>query len=86
MSLICIYGRPSTPDMDTENLYLFHRNLKDSGVSPLQLVGTVGFQSRFPGIPMEVDPVVARIILEYWQMEVNEIPMHVFHLVVLAQI
>ncbi|KAJ4841106.1 hypothetical protein Tsubulata_003737 [Turnera subulata] len=42
-----------------------------SGMNPMQVVGAVGFQNRRLEIPKEVDPSVARIILECWQTEPN---------------
>ncbi|GAV64229.1 Pkinase_Tyr domain-containing protein/EDR1 domain-containing protein [Cephalotus follicularis] len=42
-----------------------------SGMNPMQVVGAVGFQNRRLDIPKEVDPMVARIILECWQTEPN---------------
>ncbi|KAK6915472.1 hypothetical protein RJ641_020589 [Dillenia turbinata] len=42
-----------------------------SGMNPMQVVGAVGFQNRRLDIPKEVDPVVARIIWECWQMDPN---------------
>ncbi|KAF3454366.1 hypothetical protein FNV43_RR04813 [Rhamnella rubrinervis] len=42
-----------------------------SGMNPMQVVGAVGFQNRRLDIPKEVDPMVARIILECWQIEPN---------------
>ncbi|ONK60486.1 uncharacterized protein A4U43_C08F18990 [Asparagus officinalis] len=39
------------------------------GMNPMQVVGAVGFQDRRLDIPKEVDPLVARIILECWQTE-----------------
>ncbi|XP_019197598.1 PREDICTED: serine/threonine-protein kinase EDR1 [Ipomoea nil] len=42
-----------------------------SGMNPMQVVGAVGFQNRRLEIPKEVDPLVARIIWECWQMEPN---------------
>lgn len=38
-----------------------------SGMNPMQVVGAVGFQNRRLEIPKELDPLVARIILECWQ-------------------
>ncbi|GFP86989.1 serine/threonine-protein kinase edr1 [Phtheirospermum japonicum] len=42
-----------------------------SGMNPMQVVGAVGFQKRRLDIPKEVDPLVARIIWECWQMDPN---------------
>ncbi|CAA0831481.1 Serine/threonine-protein kinase EDR1 [Striga hermonthica] len=42
-----------------------------SGMNPMQVVGAVGFQHRRLDIPKEVDPLVARIIWECWQMDPN---------------
>ncbi|XP_051123643.1 serine/threonine-protein kinase EDR1 isoform X2 [Andrographis paniculata] len=42
-----------------------------SGMNPMQVVGAVGFQNRRLDIPKEVDPLVARIIWECWQMDPN---------------
>ncbi|KAK9292058.1 hypothetical protein L1049_020012 [Liquidambar formosana] len=42
-----------------------------SGMNPMQVVGAVGFQNRRLEIPKDVDPLVARIILECWQTEPN---------------
>ncbi|XP_074587555.1 serine/threonine-protein kinase EDR1-like [Curcuma longa] len=40
-----------------------------SGMNPMQVVGAVGFQNQRLEIPKEVDPLVARIIWECWQMD-----------------
>ncbi|KAL6493388.1 Serine/threonine-protein kinase edr1 [Orobanche gracilis] len=45
-----------------------------SGMNPMQVVGAVGFQNRRLDIPNEVDPLVARIIRECWQMDPNMRP------------
>ncbi|KAL6531333.1 Serine/threonine-protein kinase edr1 [Orobanche minor] len=45
-----------------------------SGMNPMQVVGAVGFQNRRLDIPNEVDPLVARIIWECWQMDPNMRP------------
>ncbi|OAY44153.1 serine/threonine-protein kinase EDR1 [Manihot esculenta] len=42
-----------------------------SGMNPMQVVGAVGFQNRRLEIPKDVDPLVARIIIECWQTEPN---------------
>ncbi|KAL8159578.1 hypothetical protein V2J09_001115 [Rumex salicifolius] len=42
-----------------------------SGMNPMQVVGAVGFQKQRLEIPKEVDPLVARIILECWQTDPN---------------
>ncbi|XP_058000499.1 serine/threonine-protein kinase EDR1 isoform X2 [Hevea brasiliensis] len=42
-----------------------------SGMNPMQVVGAVGFQNRRLEIPKDVDPLVARIILECWQTDPN---------------
>ncbi|CAH9148686.1 unnamed protein product, partial [Cuscuta epithymum] len=42
-----------------------------SGMNPMQVVGAVGFQNRRLEIPKELDPHVARIIWECWQMDPN---------------
>ncbi|KAB5556332.1 hypothetical protein DKX38_007241 [Salix brachista] len=42
-----------------------------SGMNPMQVVGAVGFQNRRLEIPKEVDPLVARIILQCWQTDPN---------------
>lgn len=42
-------------------------------MNPMQVVGAVGFQNRRLDIPKEVDPLVARIIWECWQMYVLNI-------------
>ncbi|KAK2637629.1 hypothetical protein Ddye_025424 [Dipteronia dyeriana] len=42
-----------------------------TGMNPMQVVGAVGFQNRRLDIPKEVDPLVARIIHECWQMDPN---------------
>ncbi|KAJ7973436.1 MAP kinase kinase kinase-like protein [Quillaja saponaria] len=42
-----------------------------TGMNPMQVVGAVGFQNRRLDIPMEVDPLVARIIWECWQTDPN---------------
>ncbi|ONI04744.1 hypothetical protein PRUPE_6G337600 [Prunus persica] len=42
-----------------------------SGMNPMQVVGAVGFQNRRLEIPKELDPLVARIILECWQTDPN---------------
>ncbi|VFQ60438.1 unnamed protein product [Cuscuta campestris] len=42
-----------------------------SGMNPMQVVGAVGFQNRRLEIPKELDPLVARIIWECWQMDPN---------------
>ncbi|KAL5770736.1 hypothetical protein ACOSP7_014890 [Xanthoceras sorbifolium] len=42
-----------------------------TGMNPMQVVGAVGFQNRRLDIPKEVDPLVARIIYECWQMDPN---------------
>ncbi|XP_057977946.1 serine/threonine-protein kinase EDR1 isoform X2 [Malania oleifera] len=42
-----------------------------SGMNPMQVVGAVGFQNRRLDIPKEVDPLVARIIWECWQLDPN---------------
>ncbi|KAG8391010.1 hypothetical protein BUALT_Bualt01G0143500 [Buddleja alternifolia] len=42
-----------------------------SGMNPMQVVGAVGFQNRRLDIPKQVDPLVARIIWECWQMDPN---------------
>ncbi|XP_021773083.1 serine/threonine-protein kinase EDR1-like [Chenopodium quinoa] len=42
-----------------------------SGMNPMQVVGAVGFQNRRLDISKELDPLVARIILECWQTEPN---------------
>lgn len=39
-----------------------------SGMNPMQVVGAVGFQNRRLDIPKELDPLVARIIWECWEM------------------
>nr|UPW27189.1 serine/threonine-protein kinase EDR1 [Allium cepa] len=39
------------------------------GMNPMQVVGAVGFQEKRLEIPKEVDPMVARIILQCWQTE-----------------
>ncbi|CAA0831478.1 Serine/threonine-protein kinase EDR1 [Striga hermonthica] len=39
-----------------------------TGMNPMQVVGAVGFQHRRLDIPKEMDPLVARIIWECWQM------------------
>ncbi|XP_054797805.1 probable serine/threonine-protein kinase SIS8 [Prosopis cineraria] len=39
------------------------------GLNPMQVVGAVGFQNRRLEIPEDVDPVVAQIIRDCWQME-----------------
>ncbi|GMI92587.1 MAPKKK delta-1 [Hibiscus trionum] len=39
------------------------------GLNPMQVVGAVGFQNRCLEIPEHVDPTVAQIIRECWQME-----------------
>jgi Protein tyrosine and serine/threonine kinase len=38
-----------------------------SGMNPMQVVGAVGFQNSRLDVPKDVDPLVARIILECWQ-------------------
>lgn len=38
------------------------------GLNPMQVVGAVGFQNRRLEIPDDVDPVVAQIIRDCWQM------------------
>ncbi|KAJ7966433.1 Mitogen-activated protein kinase kinase kinase [Quillaja saponaria] len=40
-----------------------------TGLNPMQVVGAVGFQNRRLEIPEKVDPVVAQIICDCWQME-----------------
>ncbi|KAJ8452509.1 hypothetical protein Cgig2_000098 [Carnegiea gigantea] len=45
-----------------------------SGMNPMQVVGAVGFQNRRLDIPKELDPLVARIILECWQPDPNMRP------------
>ncbi|XP_008797028.1 serine/threonine-protein kinase EDR1-like [Phoenix dactylifera] len=40
-----------------------------SGMNPMQVVGAVGFQDQRLDIPKEVDPLVARIIWECWQID-----------------
>ncbi|GAB2277557.1 Serine/threonine-protein kinase edr1 [Dionaea muscipula] len=45
-----------------------------SEMNPMQVVGAVGFQNRRLEIPEEVDPLVARLITECWQMEPNKRP------------
>ncbi|KAG8648163.1 hypothetical protein MANES_09G157600v8 [Manihot esculenta] len=42
-----------------------------SGMNPMQVVGAVGFQHRHLEIPKDVDPLVARIIVECWQTDPN---------------
>ncbi|XP_061374708.1 serine/threonine-protein kinase EDR1 isoform X2 [Gastrolobium bilobum] len=39
------------------------------GLNPMQVVGAVGFQNKRLEIPEDVDPVVAQIIRDCWQME-----------------
>ncbi|KAK8645085.1 hypothetical protein V6N13_118938 [Hibiscus sabdariffa] len=39
------------------------------GLNPMQVVGAVGFQNRCLEIPEHVDPMVAQIIRECWQIE-----------------
>ncbi|ESQ41155.1 hypothetical protein EUTSA_v10012636mg [Eutrema salsugineum] len=39
------------------------------GLNPMQVVGAVGFQNRRLEIPDDIDPTVAQIIRECWQME-----------------
>lgn len=39
-----------------------------SGMNPMQVVGAVGFQNRRLEIPEEVDPAVAQIINECWDV------------------
>ncbi|KAK4277346.1 hypothetical protein QN277_015359 [Acacia crassicarpa] len=39
------------------------------GLNPMQVVGAVGFQNRRLEIPEDIDPVVAQIIRDCWQME-----------------
>lgn len=38
------------------------------GLNPMQVVGAVGFQNRRLEIPEDVDPAVAQIIRDCWQM------------------
>ncbi|KAL5769066.1 hypothetical protein ACOSP7_015622 [Xanthoceras sorbifolium] len=39
------------------------------GLNPMQVVGAVGFQNRRLEIPEDIDPAVAQIIRDCWQME-----------------
>lgn len=39
-----------------------------SGMNPMQVVGAVGFQDRRLEIPEEVDPMVAQIINDCWEV------------------
>ncbi|KAK8991600.1 hypothetical protein V6N11_062605 [Hibiscus sabdariffa] len=39
------------------------------GLNPMQVVGAVGFQNRRLEIPKDIDPMVAQIIRDCWQME-----------------
>ncbi|KAL0874553.1 hypothetical protein Bca101_024258 [Brassica carinata] len=39
------------------------------GLNPMQVVGAVGFQNRRLEIPDDIDPTVAQIIRDCWQME-----------------
>ncbi|KAB2627893.1 serine/threonine-protein kinase EDR1 [Pyrus ussuriensis x Pyrus communis] len=41
------------------------------GLNPMQVVGAVGFQNRRLEIPEDIDPVVAEIIRDCWQIEPN---------------
>ncbi|XP_061348416.1 serine/threonine-protein kinase EDR1-like [Gastrolobium bilobum] len=43
-------------------------------MNPMQVVGAVGFQNRRLDIPMEVDPLVGRIIRECWLQDPNSRP------------
>ncbi|KAM7277959.1 hypothetical protein ACFE04_005093 [Oxalis oulophora] len=45
-----------------------------SGMNPMQVVGAVGFQNRRLEIPQEVDPLVAKIIMECWHHDPNARP------------
>lgn len=38
------------------------------GLNPMQVVEAVGFQNKRLEIPEDVDPVVAQIIRDCWQM------------------
>uniref|UniRef100_A0A6N2L2G8 non-specific serine/threonine protein kinase n=1 Tax=Salix viminalis TaxID=40686 RepID=A0A6N2L2G8_SALVM len=62
------------------------------GLNPMQVVGAVGFQNRHLEIPEDIDPAIAQIIRDCWQLEPNLRPsfaqlisrllQHVQHLVV----
>lgn len=45
-----------------------------SGMNPMQVVGAVGFQDRRLEIPEEVDPMVAQIINDCWEVEPRKRP------------
>ncbi|KAJ6435157.1 hypothetical protein OIU84_000391 [Salix udensis] len=41
------------------------------GLNPMQVVGAVGFQNRHLEIPEYIDPAIAQIIRDCWQLEPN---------------
>ncbi|KAL3586830.1 hypothetical protein D5086_013697 [Populus alba] len=41
------------------------------GLNPMQVVGAVGFQNRHLEIPEDIDPAIAQIIRDCWQLEPN---------------
>ncbi|CAK7352978.1 unnamed protein product [Dovyalis caffra] len=41
------------------------------GLNPMQVVGAVGFQNRRLEIPGDIDPAIAQIIRDCWQLEPN---------------